>query len=382
MKWQSRLSTLSDFQEAFQEVTDTLTEADLLTIFVPPHFSEHYQNLSEKLASHFPQATIIGCSAGGLAADGVEVEARPGLALTAATLPQVGLHSFHLEQADLPDGDAPPQAWHECIGVAPEEMRGMILLIDPFSFEPNPLLAGLDYAYPKAPKVGGLVSGARSPGQSALLQNGKRHSSGAVGLAFSGAIEMETLVAQGCRPIGDPLVLTECEDYTLVRLDNQNALATLSSLLKGLSKKDQKLASHSLFVGVGMGQPRLQYEAGDFLVRNVIGLKPNIGGIVVGADLRVGQTIQFHLRDAQTSAQDLKTQLSAIQREPAAALMFSCLGRGEGLYGEPHFDSQLVRGRFPDLPMAGFFCNGEIGPVGGQTYMHGYTTSLAFLRTP
>ena len=380
MQWQSRFSNSSNYQAAFEEVTQNLGNPDLIILFIPPQFAPHYQTLSQSFRQHFPDARLFGCSASGLIAEGSESEFRAGLALAAATLPKVEVQTFALQQSALPDLDAPPQAWHDCLGLSPEDLKALILLIDPFSFEPNPLLVGLDYAYPKVVKLGGLVSGTQAAGQSLLLEDDKIRRSGAIGLAFSGELTVEPVVAQGCRPIGEAMVITECEDYMLKSLDGVNALEALTKLLRSLTKEEQTLASHSLFIGVGMGEPRLKYQAGDFLVRNIVGFNQKDGSMAVGADLRPGKTVQFHLRDARTSAQDLRQQLSLLTGKPEGALMFSCLGRGEALYKKPNYDSSLVQEKFPNLPMAGFFCNGEIGPVGTSTYMHGYTSSIALFK--
>ena len=205
-------------------------------------------------------------------------------------------------------------------------------------------------------------------------------------MALSGNIVLEAIVAQGCRPIGQPYQISSCERNILLELEAQPPLEVLRDLLEGLSEYDRQLAQNSLFVGVARDEFKQNLEQGDFLIRNLLGVDPKFGAIAIGDRLRPGQRIQFHLRDAHTSAEDLEYLLGRYQKQshPGAvgALMFSCLGRGEGLYGKPNFDSQLFSQYLQNVPLGGFFCNGEIGPVGGSTFLHGYTSVFGICRQP
>jgi small ligand-binding sensory domain FIST len=232
----------------------------------------------------------------------------------------------------------------------------------------------------------------------ALFCNYRLYREGTVGVALSGNIVLETIVAQGCRPIGRPYRVTEGERNILLKLEEQtndtgfggterSPLEALRELVQTLSEEDRELAQHSLFVGVVSDEFKLVLEPGDFLIRNLLGVDPKVGAIAIGDRVRLGQRIQFHLRDARTSAEDLEMLLDRYQRSAqysgtssAGALMFSCLGRGEGLYGEPNFDSRLFGRYLNHIPLSGFFCNGEIGPVGGNTFLHGYTSVFAICR--
>jgi small ligand-binding sensory domain FIST len=196
---------------------------------------------------------------------------------------------------------------------------------------------------------------------------------------------MDTIVAQGCRPIGDPLFVTWAEENILCQLDGRRATEVLSELYDSLSSHDRKLFRSSLHLGVVMLDGAQEYGHGDFLIRNVIGMDPESGVLAVAERLKNGQVVQFHVRDAATSAADLKDMLGRCRQDlgdasPAAVLLFCCLGRGEGLYGEPDHDSKLIGANLGNPPIGGFFCNGEIGPVGGQSFLHGYTSSIAVFR--
>ncbi|NES68541.1 MAG: hypothetical protein F6K24_26565, partial [Okeania sp. SIO2D1] len=225
---------------------------------------------------------------------------------------------------------------------------------------------------------------------------------GAVGVSLSGKIILETIVAQGCRPIGKPYRVTEGERNIVLELEElvssdqmvggikQSPLEALQGLVQNLNEQDRKLAENSLFVGIVRDEFQQNLKQGDFLIRNLIGVDPKAGAIAIGDKVRAGQRIQFHLRDANTSAEDLEILLERYQREVsfetkstnnATALMFSCLGRGEGLYGKPNFDSRLFSS-YLNIPISGFFCNGEIGPVGSSTFLHGYTSVFGICRQP
>jgi small ligand-binding sensory domain FIST len=204
-------------------------------------------------------------------------------------------------------------------------------------------------------------------------------------VALSGNLAIDTVVAQGCRPIGQPLHVTRCDRNVLHELDGKPPLRVLQELAARLSAADRELMTHSLFLGLAMDELALEHRAGEFLIRNLIGIDPERGALAVGEQLRSGQCVQFHLRDARTSAADLEEVLGRYgQRGMAAqvegALLFSCLGRGLHLYGRPDHDTEVFRREVGEIPLGGFFCNGEIGPVGGKTHIHGYTSSFGLFR--
>ncbi|WP_421657859.1 FIST signal transduction protein [Leptothermofonsia sp. ETS-13] len=411
MKWVSTLSTRPSLEAAIAEVVQQAKKSlqrspDLGLVFISSAFASEYSRLMPLLQEHLPGLPLIGCGGGGVIGmnsygETQEVEGEPALTLTLATLPGVEVHPFHLAAEDLPDMDSPPDSWVEMVGAPVTEQPHFILLADPFSSKINDLLQGLDFAYPGAVKVGGLASGSGG-GNTGLFCNYRLYREGTVGVALSGNIVLETIVAQGCRPIGQPYWVTEGERNILFGLEEQGnssstpygggplvsqkrtPLEVLQELLQNLSDEDRALAQHSLFVGVAQNEFKQNLEQGDFLIRQLLGVDPRVGAIAIGDRIRPGQRIQFHLRDAQASAEDLDTLLVRYQppKEVAGALMFSCLGRGEGLYGEPNFDSRLFHRYHPNTPLSGFFCNGEIGPVGGSTFLHGYTSVFGICRQP
>jgi small ligand-binding sensory domain FIST len=219
----------------------------------------------------------------------------------------------------------------------------------------------------------------------ALICEDKVFRDGCVGLSITGNVVVDSLVAQGCRPIGSPMRITRCKDNFLIELDGKAAVHALKETLNDLSDDDQNLARNSLFLGVAMNEFKDEIKAGDFLIRNIMGIEPRTGALAVGQLLTVGRTVQFHIRDAATSSDDLRHLLKEYKHDQtlgqaSGALLFSCLGRGRHLYGEPNHDSDCFREFLGDIPLAGFFCNGEIGPVGGTTFLHGYTSSFGIFK--
>jgi small ligand-binding sensory domain FIST len=391
MKWISALSDAKTLPQALQEAIGKVRKSldgqkpDLCLVFVASEFLAGYETIAPKLQSELGARVVLGCSGGGVIGEGVEVEHRPALSLTAAILPDVTLTPFRVADSSLPGLDVSPRLWHQLIGIAPDQQPHFIVLADPFSIRTENLLMGLDYAYPKAVKVGGLASGATQPGENALFLNSVCYRSGAIGLAMSGNVAFDALVAQGCRPIGQPHRVTKCDRNILMELDGEPPLTILRDLFSKLDARDQSLLQNALFLGLVMDPLKSHFTQGDFLIRNIVGLDAEKGILAVGALLREGQLVQFHLRDAQTSSEDLSQVLASHQSRAgrdqiAAALLFSCLGRGEYLYGKASHDTAMFQQKLGAVPVSGFFCNGEIGPVGGTTYLHGYTSCFALLR--
>jgi len=391
MLWTSALSNAATLDQALTDVIDSLQKAlssqkpDVCFVFVSSAFRQDYPSIPQRLQQALGARVLIGCSGGGVIGNGQEMEHTPAISVTAAVLPDVTVTPFRIADSLIPDLDASPRAWHQYLGIAPQDNPQFILLADPFSLHIENVLMGLDYAYPKASKVGGLASGTTQPGENALFFNGICYKSGAVGVAFSGNIALDTLVAQGCRPIGKPYCITKCDRNILLELDGQRPLELLRDIFQTLNAQDQNLMHRALFLGLVMDPLKSHFTQGDFLIRNIVGLDPEKGILAVGNLLRAGQQVQFHLRDASTSADDLDHVLTGYQSHvgrPALAggLIFSCLGRGQHLYGHPHHDSHAFINKLGSIPLSGFFCNGEIGPVAGTTYLHGYTSCFALFR--
>jgi small ligand-binding sensory domain FIST len=387
VRFASTLSRRRDAGDAFAEAGDAVAERlggaapDLLLAFASPEHGPHLAELASAARRRFPSAELAGCTGLGVIGDGHEAEDGPALSLTGAALPGVALAPFHVELDSMPPPDA-PESWRALVGVAPAAAPKLLLLVDPFTLDADALVAGLDRAYPGAPKFGGLASGGRRPGEHRLLLGGEVHRTGAVGVALSGDLAVDTLVAQGCRPIGKPMLVTRCHGQLLEELELRPPLEVLAELHASLDVRDRELMRTSLFLGLERHAERVEHEPGELLVRNLLGADQETGALVVGAELHPMTVVQFVLRDAHSAEEDLRRTLERARRAgpPAGALLFSCTGRGAGLFGHADHDTDLFERELGPAPLGGFFCNGEIGPVGGETFLHGYTSAFALFR--
>ena len=352
-------------------------------LFVSGLYRTEWQPLLRRLRKELGSPLLFGCTAGGVLGAEKELEHAPALSLSLAHLPGVKLHPFTVTPQELAEQQE-PGFWIEKTGVNPKEEPSGILLPDPFSCDCMELVSGLNTVYPKMPLIGGLASGASEAGGNALFFNDDIVPEGAVGVLLTGDIRLETVVSQGCRPVGRPYIITRAEENMILELAGQPAMATLQQLYGELSEADKKLARQALLLGVVMDEYKEKFQRGDFLIRNLIGMDPSVGALAVGDKIQTGQTVQFHVRDAGTSREDLQTLLrqgSFPKSGFSGGLLFSCLGRGRDLYGEPDVDVRTIREAVgPGCPVAGFFCNGEIGPIGPRNYIHGFTASLGLFR--
>jgi len=391
MKWASAVSVEPDLRiavgKAAAAIRRELTQQvpDLVAVFASMHHRSEFARVPALVGAELPARVLIGCSAGGVIGGAREIEQRPGLSITAALLPGVELRPFHLESERLPAPSVDTAAWENLFGVRAADHPHFVLLPDPYSFDAETLVEGLDRTYPHSRKIGGLASGGQAPGANALFLDDQAYRSGAVILELHGDVELDTIVAQGCRPVGEPMFATRCERNIIFALDGRRPLEVLQELHTRLNQRDQELARRSLFLGIAMNEDREQYQRGDFLVRNLIGVDPDSGALAVGGTLMENAVVQFHLRDAKTSAEDLEELLAGYRSahpmdRPSGSLLFSCLGRGQHLYGTPDHDSTTFRRYLGEVALGGFFCNGEIGPVHGRTFLHGYTSSFAIFR--
>ncbi len=391
MKWGSALSREEPAERAFSEAARAVERhlggcrASLLVLFASPHHAGAFQRLASLAAERFTGALVIGCSGSGVIGGGREAEQGAALSVTAAALPAADLSGFPLDMPRLPRPDAGPSAWRAATGRGAGGRPSFLVLADPFTLDVDALVSGLDRAWPGAVTVGGLASGGREAGEHRLLLGTTVHRHGAVGVAMAGNVALDALVAQGCRPIGRPMLVTRCRGGWLLELDGRPPLEVLGELHRSLREADRQLMRHSLFLGLDMRSERVEFDSGELLVRNLVGADPEAGTLAVGAELATMQAVQFVVRDAGTAEEDLRRALSRYRvsaggRRPGGALLFSCTGRGAGLFGRPDHDTGLFEQALGPVPLGGFFCNGEIGPVGGTTCLHGYTSAFALFR--
>ncbi len=388
MRWASAMATAPRLETAATEAVLQLRAAfsgsrpDLVIAFVSADYGADVEHLPRLLEPWLAEALLVGCGTNGLIGASGEEEDERGIALLAAGLGDATATVLHLEQATMPPLTASREAWWRLLDLGPQSAASFMLLADPATIDAEACGRGIDRAFPGAPVVGGLASGPGEPGAARLFADRTVHHSGAVLLALSGDVVIDPVVAQGCRPIGDPLFVTACDGNLLQQLDGGNPREVLAELFSGLDAGDQARFGSSLCIGLGLPGPGQTVAPGDFLIRNVLGLDPDSGALWVGSRLARTAIVQFHLRDAESASRELKQRLGEAitgRAAPAAALQFSCVGRGRGMFGISGHDAAALR-RLADVPVAGMFCAGEIAPVQGATFVHGYTSVFGLIR--
>jgi small ligand-binding sensory domain FIST len=388
MRWTTGLSRKPEIAQALAEAAQMLdvaspTEVDVALVFFSSHHADQADALAIEMVRKFPDAVCLGVRAAGVVGAGEEAEGEPSLSVTAASLPGVELTPLRFEGDvhDRPDFD-----WGSHPKLATIEQPHFLILSDPPTFETEHLLESLDARFPSSEKFGGLFAGVDADNQ--MIVEGHVYSGGAVGLAFSGHLEVETMVAQACRPIGEPLIVTRHTQNIIHQFDRGNPMEVFRNTVGRLDEDDRDLAQHSMFVGIGVDNARGEYGQGDFLIRNIVGFNPKNGDLAVAAPIEDLQVIQFHLLDAATSSSEFERVLDDyLDRYTdngglSGALLFSCVERGSQLYGRPNHESELVAERFERLPVGGCFCHGEIAHAGSKTAVHGYAAAVTVFREP
>jgi small ligand-binding sensory domain FIST len=382
-RFASALSTSPNTDGAIDEVCSRAAEdlgatADLAVVFFSPHHSPQAETICGEVTRRLSPGCLLGCSGESIVGNDREIEGDPALALWLAALPDVSLRPLELGFAKTPDGGT-LLGW-------PEELSGtwpagsaLILLADPFSFPADWLLERLNEDHPGVPVLGGMASGAASPGRNRMIVGNKVVGAGAVGALVHGAVQIRAVVSQGCRPIGRPYVVTKAEHNVIAQLSGKPPLVQLQELFDELTPYDQQLVQRGLHLGLVINEYQDRFGRGDFLIRNCIGADRETGALAIGDYLRTGQTVQFHVRDAQTADEDLRELLSQAGGA-SAALLFTCNGRGTRLFDVPNHDASVVRAMLGQIPVAGFFAQGEMGPIGGKNFLHGFTASTAVFQ--
>lgn len=387
---------------------------DLAVVFFSPHHVAASEDLIRAVRERLNPGCVIGLSAESVLAGATELERMPGVSLLAARLPGVTLHPFTSD--DIPPLDADPSQVSdrliEGLGLA-GDLRGVMMLMDPFSAPVVRLLPTLNAALaqcgaPKAPIIGGMASAARSSGGNVLVQGGRFINAGLVGVAFKGGITIDAVVSQGCRGFGPTMLITKARGNIIFELGGRPALGAVREVIDAMSPEERKLLEGGLFLGRVINEYKERFGRDDFLVRSVVGVDEKSGAIAVGDLVRVGQTVRPHLRDARSADEDLSLLLDAqqLRARPAGALCITCNGRGTRLFESPNHDAAAFTRAFgpvpagedmakggqfidpaheqaagPDpVPLAGFFAAGEIGPVGGQNFLHAHTVCAALFR--
>ena len=390
-RFSSALSLSSDLRRAESECLGTLMRRlegqnpDLLLFFVTPQHAGSFGNLPERLTAATGARHVVGCTGASVLGDSMEAEGRPALSIWAGSLPETSIQTSHIS-ASLDSSNRVQFRGDLEAGETADPSQ--ILLADPFSFPINRFLPYLEETHGGTSVVGGLASGGRRRGEHRLWLNGNTYKEGAVSISLEGAVRMETLVSQGCRPIGEPQVITACDGNLIKGMRGQQATEFLFNMMEEMDEADQNRFQRGAHVGLAIDPTLRQFSPRDLLVRNILGIHPDEGAIAIAeSQLRVGQTVQFMVRDAQSASEELRGLLderasdwSHEEAEEMGALLFTCGGRGRRLFGSDNHDAAALQTHMgPDLPLAGFFANGEIGPVKGRSFLHGFSAGIALL---
>jgi small ligand-binding sensory domain FIST len=362
------------FSDAAQDAARRLdARCDLCVLFAgAPHLPLSKWILSA-VHDRLDPAHLIGCGAGGVVGAGREIEEGPGAVVWAASMPDADISTHHFRLERVGDDAA-------LVGL-PDEVPGdcLILLADPYTFSTEALLASLNESRPDMPVLGGLASAAVAGGGT-LFRDGDVLAEGAVGCSLSG-IPVLACVSQGAAPVGPEMTITAAEGNVIEELASRPAIERLSEAIGSLPSREQELARGGVMLGMVIDENKPEYRRGDFLIRPIIGADQEAGTIAIGEPVRVGQTVRLHVRDAASADEDLREALE-IQAEalassrPAGALLFTCNGRGSHMFNLPDHDAAALDDAL-GVPAGGFFCAGEIGPVGGRNFLHGFTATMA-----
>ena len=352
-------------------------EIDLAFVFLSPAHLAEADAAAEAVREELAPRHLLGCVAEGVVARVTELEEGPAVAVWAGSLPGAEIECFHAAAVQTDAGIA-------VAGFPELDDRGLVaLLVDAFTFPAGPFLTRLNEMHERIPLVGGIAAGGRWPGAQALILDDAVRAEGAVGAVVSG-LPVLTVVSQGCRPIGREAVITRCEGNVVYELAGESALERLRREIAPLSPEEQALAARRLLAGLVIDENRPQYDTGDFLMRGLLGADEATGALAVGETVRVGQTLRFFVRDAASADADLRQALADApgRVRPVGALLFTCNGRGTNMFPEPDHDARVVAEALGTQALAGFFCGGEIGPVGGKAFLHGFTATLAVFLEP
>jgi small ligand-binding sensory domain FIST len=349
---------------------------DLACVFACGTEADEVAAALEMAAERTGATTVIGCTAPGVIGAGRGVEAASAVSVWVGVLPGVHVRAFELEVMPTDGGMA-------VVGMPEprDDDAVALLLADPWSFPVDGFVERSNDALPGLPIIGGLASGMRGRGSTRLLLDGRVVDRGAVGVLLSGPVGARVVVSQGCRPVGPLMTVTAADGNSLLELAGVPALRKLEEVVEALEPGEQALMSGGVQIGVAMDEYAEHHDQGDFLIRGIAGADELRSGLVVGDLVPVGRTVRFQVRDAAAADADLRAMLDRLRADGAldtveGALLFSCNGRGAGLFGSADHDVTVVREQLGTTGVAGFFAAGEIGPVGGRNHVHGFTASL------
>ena len=359
-------------------IEDIVVSPDIAIVFVSPHFADEFQDIADAIQETLQPRNMIGCVGDSIVSGGREIEGDPAITIWAAALPDTKIETARLLLERVPDrGFISGTEELPFDQITEREESALIVLGEPFSFPADLLLSQLAADYPELRVIGGMASGFQQPGKNLVLVNGTVYCEGAAGLLIDGGVKVHSVVSQGCRPIGDRTIVTKVEQNLILELGGKPAMQVLEEMFIRLPTSDHDLMSKGFFLGRVISEYQDDYEMGDFLIRNVMSMDNERRAVAVNDYFQVGQTVQFQVRDEETASNELRQLLKKTDSaEIRGGLVFTCNGRGTKLFAEPDHDAGVIRETVGEIPLAGFFAQGEIGPVGRENHMHGYTASV------
>lgn len=382
------LSTNPSWQAALDEVCAGCLgggepSPDVVLVFVGPAWADAFPQLLQRLRTRTGSAIHLGCCASGFLAAEREVEDLPGLALMALWLPGAALYPVRLHQEHLALLED-PVAWTESQDIPAGAVTSWLMFAEPYRIDAQELITGLARCHPGAAIMGGMASGKVGERESRVFLDEQVYDEGGVALGFGGPYRLEPTVSHGCEPIGETWTITETDRNHVIAISNRPAVDVLQDTFATLPAADRAQAQRNLLVGLAADEYQDSYERGDFLVRGILGIDAQRGAIVIGGMPRPGQTIQFQVRSAKVATHDLTSAVADIAAgglgDAVAAILCTCDGRGEALFGSCGHDTAMIHDGLPGLPMAGAFCIGEIGPMGQGAALNSFTATLGILR--
>ncbi len=384
MEFISRLADTTDQSKITDQLlSEVQGDFDLAFLFVNPQEPYDVKKIYHQIKSKIKIRHFLCCTGAGIIGTQREIENQPSASLMLARLPGVTVKPFYIDQAQL-DEFKKPEDLYQFFEIYPNESPGFLILPDPFLLDANQFLNVMNRAYPNCSVVGGLASAATQARENTLIVNNQVYDEGLAGCVLTGNIAIKTVVSQGCRPVGSTYIVTKAEDNIIHELAGRPFYEVLMEVLNSATSRERELAQEALFVGIAMNEYNHKFKRGDFIIRGVMGIDTETGAGAVADFVHAGQTIQFHLRDARAAQDDLigllETHKGRMEgQQLMGAMVFSCNGRGYNLFRVHDHDIKMIQNTIGPVPAAGFFCAGEIGPVGGVNFLHGFTSSITLI---
>lgn len=382
-RWDGEPTDLDGFKSWVASLGSQMEEfkPNFATIFWTPDYFDYSADFCEELQLHLKIPVVTGCSSSGLLLDDREYEGGRGVTVSLHHLPDTEIKSMVIEP-ELMKKAVDGNFWRNQTPFDPGKVNSFLIWADPMTFDSEKWLKSWGETFQNRPAFGGLAAGVASPElRVQLYLNGRLIENGGVVIGFEGPVGLRGLTSQGCLPIGEPRPITRSHQHVIEQIGNRPAFKVLAETLKQIPPEEQVLLKGNLFMGLAFNEYQESFREGDFLIRNLMEADPVSGNLVVAANFRPGQTIQFQKRDSTTASRELQTLLERLKLEIGdkvthGAILCSCLGRGSGLFEKDNHDTSMIVDALGDIGINGFFANGEIGPVSGQNFLHGFSATL------